>query len=273
MRCPACGGENPDGKRFCRNCAASLTAVCSACGAQLEPDDRFCGECASPVGAAVVSAAVAAAAVVTASSPQHVAVPSTELRHVSVLFCDLVGFTPLSESRDAEDVRELLSGYFELARTIVAKYGGVIEKFIGDAVMAVWGAPVATEDDAERAVRSGLELVSAVAAYGSEHELDLQARVGIVTGGAATTTADEGLVIGDRVNTAARIQSVRPARLLLRRRRHEERHLACDRLRGRRRAHPEGEGHTGTAPPGHSGGGGGSRYAACRCPRGPLCRT
>ena len=86
-----------------------------------------------------------------------------------------------------------------------------MQKFIGDAVMALWGAPVAKEDDAERAVRAGLELVSAVAAYGAEHETDLRARVGIVTGGAATTeTAEEGLVIGDRVNTAARIQSVAP---------------------------------------------------------------
>jgi class 3 adenylate cyclase/tetratricopeptide (TPR) repeat protein len=126
---------------------------------------------------------------------------------VSVLFCDLVGFTPFSEKRDPEEVRELLSGYFELARAIVARYGGIVEKFIGDAVMAVWGAPVANEDDAERAVRAGLELVSAVAAYGSEHATDLQARVGIVTGGAATTTPEEGLVIGDRVNTAARIQA------------------------------------------------------------------
>jgi class 3 adenylate cyclase/tetratricopeptide (TPR) repeat protein len=123
------------------------------------------------------------------------------------LFCDLVGFTPLSENRDPEEVRDLLSGYFELARAIVGRYGGVVEKFIGDAVMAVWGAPVAKEDDAERAVRAGLELVSAVAAYGAEHESKLQARVGIVTGGAATTSAEEGLVIGDRVNTAARIQS------------------------------------------------------------------
>ena len=211
MRCPACGGENPDGKRFCRNCAAPLTSVCSACGAQLEPDDRFCGECAAPVGAAVASAAVQAAAVVTTTSPQQTAAPATELRHVSVLFCDLVGFTPFSEKRDPEEVREVLSGYFDLARSIVGRYGGIVEKFIGDAVMAVWGVPVAKEDDAERAVRAGLELVSAVAAYGTEHQTDLRARVGVVTGGAATTEiAEEGLVIGDRVNTAARIQSAAP---------------------------------------------------------------
>jgi class 3 adenylate cyclase/tetratricopeptide (TPR) repeat protein len=127
------------------------------------------------------------------------------------MFCDLVGFTPFSEKRDPEEVREVLSGYFELARAIVGRYGGIVEKFIGDAVMAVWGVPVAKEDDAERAVRAGLELISAVAAYGSEHQTDLQARVGVVTGGAATTeTAEEGLVIGDRVNTAARIQSAAP---------------------------------------------------------------
>jgi hypothetical protein len=87
----------------------------------------------------------------------------------------------------------------------------VVEKFIGDAVMALWGAPVAMEDDAERAVRAGLELVSAVASYGKGHGISLSARVGIVTGEAATTeTTEEGLVIGDRVNTAARIQSVAP---------------------------------------------------------------
>ena len=72
---------------------------------------------------------------------------------VSVLFADLVGFTALSESRDAEEVRELLSRYFDLARRLIALYGGTVEKFIGDAVMAVWGTPVATENDAERAVR------------------------------------------------------------------------------------------------------------------------
>ncbi len=115
----------------------------------------------SPTGGAVVGAA-----------------PSTEIRHVSVLFCDLVGFTGLSESRDPADVRELLSGYFDLARVIVGRYGGLVEKFIGDAVMAVWGAPVANEDDAERAVRAALELISAVAAFGRDHRVDLAARGG-----------------------------------------------------------------------------------------------
>src|SRR5690349_24466358 len=105
----------------------------------------------------------------------------------TVLFTDLVGFTPLSESRDPEEVRELLSRYFERARTIVGRYGGVVEKFIGDAVMAVWGTPVAREDDAERAVRAALELVDAVAAFGEEVGAPhLAARAGVVTGQVAS---------------------------------------------------------------------------------------
>ncbi|MGI0151742.1 MAG: adenylate/guanylate cyclase domain-containing protein, partial [Thermoplasmata archaeon] len=137
---------------------------------------------------------------------------ATERRLVSVLFCDLVGFTTISEDRDPEEVRELLSGYFDLARSIVSRYGGVVEKFIGDAVMAVWGAPVAKEDDAERSVRAALDLVAAVRDYGAERARGgLACRIGIVTGEVATTpTEGEGLVIGDRVNTAARIQSVAP---------------------------------------------------------------
>ena len=91
-----------------------------------------------------------------------------EIRLVSVLFADLVGFTALSESRDPEEVRELLSRYFDVCRELIERYGGTVEKFIGDAVMAVWGAPAATEDDAERAVRTALELVAAVASLGAE---------------------------------------------------------------------------------------------------------
>jgi class 3 adenylate cyclase/tetratricopeptide (TPR) repeat protein len=128
---------------------------------------------------------------------------------VSVLFADLVAFTSLSEVRDAEDVRALLSEYFETARTIVGRHGGSIEKFIGDAVMAVWGVPIAHEDDAERAVRAGLELVDAVAAFGERVGAPrLRARAGIVTGRAAASEVDgEGWVVGDRVNTASRVQA------------------------------------------------------------------
>jgi class 3 adenylate cyclase/tetratricopeptide (TPR) repeat protein len=127
-----------------------------------------------------------------------------------VLFADLVGFTPLSESRDPEDVRELLSHYFDVARTIVGRHGGVVEKFIGDAVMAVWGTPVATEEDAERAVRAGLELVDAVRVLGTENGVDgLAARAGVVTGEVAVAlgAVGEGMVAGDAVNTAARVQA------------------------------------------------------------------
>jgi len=128
----------------------------------------------------------------------------------SVLFCDVVGFTPLSESRDPEAVRELLSRYFEVARTVIGRYGGVVEKFIGDAVMAVWGTPVAAEGDAERAVRAALDLVSAVAELGAETGVDgLAARAGVVTGEVAVTLGamHEGMVAGDAVNTAARVQA------------------------------------------------------------------
>jgi class 3 adenylate cyclase len=128
----------------------------------------------------------------------------------SVLFCDVVGFTPLSESQDPEAVRELLSRYFEVARTVIGRYGGVVEKFIGDAVMAVWGTPTATEGDAERAVRAALDLVSAVADLGTQAAVPgLAARAGLVTGEVAVTlgAVGEGMVAGDAVNTAARVQA------------------------------------------------------------------
>jgi class 3 adenylate cyclase/predicted ATPase len=128
-----------------------------------------------------------------------------------VLFCDFVGFTPLSETRDPEAVRELLSRYFEIARTVVSRYGGVIEKFIGDAVMAVWGTPVAAEGDAERAVRAALDLVAAVPHLGDEAGVPrLAARAGVVTGDVAVTFSapGEGMVAGDTVNTASRVQAI-----------------------------------------------------------------
>jgi class 3 adenylate cyclase/predicted ATPase len=153
----------------------------------------------------------------TATAPPSVAVAAAgpgglvaERRLCSVMFCDVVGFTPLAESRDPEAVRELLSRYFEVARTVTGRYGGHVEKFIGDAVMAVWGAPVASEGDAERAVRAALDLVAAVAQLGADVGVPgLAARAGVVTGEVAVTlgAAHEGMVAGDAVNTAARVQA------------------------------------------------------------------
>jgi class 3 adenylate cyclase/tetratricopeptide (TPR) repeat protein len=142
---------------------------------------------------------------------QPLETPAAERRLVSVLFADLVGFTTLSESRDAEEVRELLSRYFDTCSRLIGLYGGTVEKFIGDAVMAVWGAPTATEDDAERAVRAALDLVTAVSALGDEVGApELRARAGVLTGEAAVTLGAEGqgMVAGDLVNTASRVQSV-----------------------------------------------------------------
>ena len=135
----------------------------------------------------------------------HTAPAIAERRLVSVLFADLVGFTALAEGRDAEDTRELLSSYFDLSREVIGRHGGTVEKFIGDAVMAVWGAPIAHEDDAERAVRAALDLVDVVRTLGP----GIAARAGVLTGEAAVTVGAEnqGMVAGDIVNTASRLQS------------------------------------------------------------------
>jgi class 3 adenylate cyclase/predicted ATPase len=206
VTCAACGNENPAGKRFCGDCGAPLGAACPSCGAENPPDKRFCGDCGTPLGA-------------TPPTPAPREAPVAERRLVTVLFADLVGFTTLSESRDPEEVRELLSRYFETTRRLIELYGGTVEKFIGDAVMAVWGTPVATEDDAERAVRAGLDLVAAVSALGDEvGASELRARAGVLTGEAAVTlgATSEGMVAGDLVNTAARIQAAaEPGTLLV----------------------------------------------------------
>jgi predicted ATPase/class 3 adenylate cyclase len=189
--CPSCGTASAAGAKFCSECGTALARACPSCGTPADASAKFCAECGTALGAAPPPAAAPA--------------PVAERRLVTVLFADLVGFTTQSENRDAEEVRELLSTYFDTARSVIERYGGRVEKFIGDAVMALWGAPVAQEDDAERGVRAALELVSAVEGLTA----DVRVRAGVLTGEAAVTLGaeGEGMVAGDLVNTASRVQS------------------------------------------------------------------
>ena len=206
--CGACGTGNPEGMKFCGECAAPLVRVCPACGTP--GSMKFCGECAAPMDGAGSAGLAGLAGLAGSAQPVEVGGPVSERRTTTVLFGDLVSFTAYAEERDPEEVRELLSAYFAVARTVVGRYGGTIEKFIGDAVMAVWGVPVSHEDDAERAVRAGLDLVTEVVALGEASGAPgLSMRVGIVTGSVAVTlgATNEGMVAGDAVNTAARVQT------------------------------------------------------------------
>jgi class 3 adenylate cyclase len=173
-------------------------AICPSCGKENPDGFAFCGYCTAPLGEQPPS-------------------PGLEERKVvSVLFCDLVGFTAASEQQDPEDVRARIRPYHARLREEIERYGGTVEKFVGDAVMTAFGAPVAHEDDAERSVRAGLRILEAIAELNeADPDLELQVRVGINTGEAvvalgARPEQGEGIVTGDVVNTAARIQSAAP---------------------------------------------------------------
>jgi class 3 adenylate cyclase/tetratricopeptide (TPR) repeat protein len=164
MRCPVCGQENPDGFKFCGNCAAPLTE---------------------------------------AQAPREVR------KTVTIVFCDLTGSTALGDATDPETLRATMRTYYEQMRAILERHGGTVEKFIGDAVMAVFGVPVSHEDDALRAVRAAWEMRAAVPALG------LRARIGVNTGEVVTGEGDT-LVTGDAVNVAARLeQAAEPGDVLI----------------------------------------------------------
>jgi class 3 adenylate cyclase/tetratricopeptide (TPR) repeat protein len=170
--------------------------VCQRCGEDNPERARFCLGCAAPL---------------VAPSPRR-----EERKRVSVLFCDLVGFTSRAERLDVEDVRGLLTPYYQRLRAELERYRGTVEKFIGDAVMALFGAPTAHEDDPERAVRAALSIREAIAEFNhQEPDLDLHVRIGVTTGEAlvaldARPSEGEGMASGDVVNTAARLQTAAP---------------------------------------------------------------
>src|SRR5947199_5864409 len=163
--------------------------VCAACGHELPEGAKFCLECGAPVAPATA--------------------PREQRKTVTVLFCDVAGSTELGESTDPEALRALLARYFERMKEIVERHGGSVEKFVGDAVMAVFGVPVVHEDDALRACRAAVEMRNALP------ELGIRGRIGVNTGGVVTGT-EERLATGDAVNVAARLeQAAEPDEVLI----------------------------------------------------------
>jgi class 3 adenylate cyclase len=198
-RCPRCSSPTSPSQRFCGECGAPLDTACSACGTANPPGFRFCGGCGAPLAE---------------QRPPAARDEAEERRWATVLFADLSGFTSLSERTDPEDVRALVDRCARLLGAVVERYGGSVDSVIGDAVLAVFGAPVAHEDDAERAVRAALEMQERsreeAEAFGS-----LPLRVGVNTGEVmfAPVGPDgrrDQTVLGDVVNTAARLQTSAP---------------------------------------------------------------
>jgi class 3 adenylate cyclase/DNA-binding CsgD family transcriptional regulator/Tfp pilus assembly protein PilF len=225
--CLTCGHQNPAGQHFCAQCGTSLYSMCPACGAANLVGNRFCGVCGRVLAGTVSSTTVPspiqnppAARPSIPSGPPSSDVDERERRLVTVLFCDLVGFTPLSEQLDPEDIRDIQRLYFGRMSQEIRQFGGTVEKYAGDAVLALFGVPAAHEDDAERAIRCGLGMQAALKPIATEvrrqWDVELAMRVGMDTGEVVSGLWEAGgrkdyAVSGDVVNTAARLQAAAEA--------------------------------------------------------------
>lgn len=207
MRCGNCSVENLPGRRFCSSCGKPLARECQRCGFANEAGDAFCGGCGASLSGAEPQPSPPA--------PKTAAVPSPATaegarRPVTVLFADLCGFTELTHDRDAEEIHALLGRYFESIDRVVVNYGGRIDKHIGDAVMAIFGAPVAHDNDPARAVRAAADIHKAMQDLARDVDLDLKVHIGIASGQVlasdiGSAAHQEYTVTGLSVNLAARL--------------------------------------------------------------------
>lgn len=202
ISCQACGASNPPGFRFCGSCGVALERACPSCAAMMPAATLFCGACGADMG----------------SSELAEAEPSTgERKVVTAVFADLAASTELATRLDPEDLRRVYASYYDAMSAAIETHGGVVEKFIGDAVVGLFGAPVTHEDDPDRAVRAGRAMQAALADVNRSHapELgeELALRVGVHTGEVITSPGAtvEALVTGDVISVAARLQTVAPA--------------------------------------------------------------
>ncbi len=207
MKCTGCGFDAPSDFAFCPKCGGKLPAGCPSCGFAAQADFAFCPKCGARLAAKPAEQPARAA---------ESSAPETDRRPVTVLFADLSGFTALSERLDPEEIRALQSDLFQEMASVIDRYGGFVEKFVGDAVMAVFGAPVAHEDDPERAIRASIAMHEVMPALNRRWEpragRPLALHVGmntgpVVAGSLGSTVGAAYAVTGDTVNTASRLQN------------------------------------------------------------------
>ena len=154
MRCSKCGSDNREGRKFCTTCGIALIASCPKCGAPIQLGESFCGECSTALGEAAPAAAADTAPVT--------AFAGGERRHLTVLFCDLVGSTAIAARLDPEEWREIVADYHRAAAQVIERFGGHVAEYLGHGVMTYFGYPEAHDNDAERATRAGLAILDAI---------------------------------------------------------------------------------------------------------------
>jgi class 3 adenylate cyclase/tetratricopeptide (TPR) repeat protein len=209
MKCPRCHAENSQTNNFCRKCGEKFLLTCPRCRSEYLPDDIFCGKCGHEIKTATIH---------EFPSPREKPAPSTdsERKHITVLFSDMSGYTAMTEKLDPEEVKEIMGKIFGEISKVVSRYEGFIEKFIGDAVMALFGVPYSHEDDPVRAIKAARdihEIVSSISPqYEKRIEKPLVMHTGICTGLVVTgeVNLEKGThgVLGDTINIAARLSSL-----------------------------------------------------------------
>src|SRR5574341_2256970 len=242
MRCPQCQFENRDGIRFCEECGAKLEQICPACGSAVAPGRKFCGNCGQSLTVAV-SPPVAPPAPLApkfaspqAYTPQHLAekiltsksAMEGDRKNVPVMFADVSGFTAMSERLDPEEVHAIMDRAFEVILDAVHHYEGTINQFLGDGVMALFGAPIAHEDHAHRALSAALTIQEGLQPVREDvrrtQGVEFQVRMGINTGLVVVGAIGKDLrmdytAVGDTTNLAARLLGLaQPGQIVVSRR-------------------------------------------------------
>src|SRR5712671_5039816 len=227
MRCPRCSADNPAGMRFCGQCGAALGTICVSCGSSNPPEHRFCGQCGAPLAASGLQDSVSPEPYISRPRARvadgKTALPG-EMKQVTVLFCDIVDSTALTERLGAEAMRDLVGSFLATSLDVVDRYGGTAPQFTGNGFMALFGAPVTQEDHVRRALLAAIAIQRALSGHLGAADIpamDLPVRMGIhsgpvVFGPVSSNLQMDPTAIGDTANVAARLQeAAEPGTILL----------------------------------------------------------